>query len=57
MRVPRRLYSVQARHLLDQLAQVVARLPSPGLPIGRLSAQTAGLRIRFDAGGHLPRLW
>ncbi|MEV6153002.1 TIGR02679 family protein [Nonomuraea sp. NPDC052129] len=47
---------VQARHLLDQLAQVVARLPSPGLPIGRLAAQTAGDAHALDEGRPLGTL-
>ncbi|MFG1958582.1 TIGR02679 family protein [Nonomuraea sp. NPDC049028] len=47
---------VQARHLLDQLAQVVARLPSPGLPIGRLAAQTTGDAHALDEGRPLGTL-
>lgn len=47
---------VQARHLLDQLARVVARLPSPGLPIGRLAAQTAGDAHALDEGRPLGTL-
>ncbi|MEV0346790.1 TIGR02679 family protein [Nonomuraea sp. NPDC050680] len=46
----------QARPLLDQLAQVVARLPSPGLPIGRLAAQTSGDAHALDEGRPLGTL-
>ncbi|MBT2228195.1 TIGR02679 family protein [Nonomuraea sp. NEAU-A123] len=46
----------QARHLLDQLARVVARLPSPGLPIGRLAAQTSGDAHALDEGRPLGTL-
>ncbi|MEU4225549.1 TIGR02679 family protein [Nonomuraea sp. NPDC026600] len=46
----------QARHLLDQLAGVVARLPSPGLPIGRLAAQTTGDAHALDEGRPLGTL-
>jgi uncharacterized protein (TIGR02679 family) len=46
----------QARELLDRLARVVERLPSPGLPIGRLAAQVSGDAHALDDGRPLGTL-
>lgn len=40
----------QARVLLDQVALVVGRLPSPGVPIGRLAAECCGDAHALDDG-------
>ncbi|SNR93901.1 TIGR02679 family protein [Streptosporangium subroseum] len=40
----------EARVLLDQLAEVLRRLPSPGIPIGRLAAESCGDAHALDEG-------
>ncbi|MEV6862444.1 TIGR02679 family protein [Streptosporangium subroseum] len=40
----------EARILLDQLAEVLRRLPSPGIPIGRLAAESCGDAHALDEG-------
>jgi uncharacterized protein (TIGR02679 family) len=45
-----------ARALLDRLAVVLARLPAPGLPIGRLAAETCGDAHALDDGTPLATL-
>lgn len=38
------------RALLDQVARVLVRLPSPGIPLGRLAAETCGDAHALDDG-------
>lgn len=40
----------EARPILDRLARVVRRLPSPDIPIGRLAAETCGDAHALDDG-------
>ncbi|GAA3509138.1 uncharacterized protein (TIGR02679 family) [Streptosporangium album] len=46
----------EARTLLDRLAAVLGRLPSPGIPIGRLAAETCGDAHALDDGEPLGTL-
>lgn len=45
-----------ARSVLDRLAAVLDRLPSPGVPLGRLAAETCGDAHALDAGSPLATL-
>ncbi|MEU9890145.1 TIGR02679 family protein [Sphaerisporangium sp. NPDC051011] len=56
--VVRRLASTaeEARRLLDPLTEVITRLPSPGLPLGRLAAETCGDAHALDEGRPLATL-
>lgn len=40
----------QAQHLLAQVAEVLRRLPSPGIPVGRLAAECCGDAHALDDG-------
>ncbi|HEU5421356.1 MAG TPA: TIGR02679 family protein [Streptosporangiaceae bacterium] len=40
----------QAQHLLAQVAKVLRRLPSPGIPVGRLAAECCGDAHALDDG-------
>jgi uncharacterized protein (TIGR02679 family) len=46
----------EARTSLDRLAAVLARLPAPGLPLGRLAAETCGDAHALDEGRPLATL-
>ncbi|MDX3106713.1 TIGR02679 family protein [Nonomuraea angiospora] len=46
----------EARTLLDRLAAVLERLPSPGTPLGRFSAETCGDAHGLDEGRPLATL-
>ncbi|RIQ19470.1 TIGR02679 family protein [Jiangella rhizosphaerae] len=50
--VVRRLVTepVAARHVLDAVARVVSRLPSTGVPLGRLAAEACGDAHALDEG-------
>ncbi|WP_424535541.1 TIGR02679 family protein [Sphaerisporangium viridialbum] len=46
----------EARRLLDPLTEVITRLPSPGLPLSRLAAETCGDAHALDEGRPLATL-
>ncbi|WP_326637583.1 TIGR02679 family protein [Streptosporangium sp. NBC_01755] len=46
----------EARVLLDRLAEVLRRLPHPGIPIGRLAAESCGDAHALDEGRPLATL-
>jgi uncharacterized protein (TIGR02679 family) len=46
----------EARTMLGALTRIVARLPAPGLPIGRLAAETCGDAHALDEGRPLATL-
>ncbi|WP_214109183.1 TIGR02679 family protein [Acrocarpospora catenulata] len=46
----------EARPLLDHLTSILARLPAPGLPLGRLAAETCGDAHALDEGRPLATL-
>ncbi|PZG44123.1 TIGR02679 family protein [Spongiactinospora gelatinilytica] len=48
--------AAEARPMLGALAAILARLPSPGLPLGRLAAETCGDAHGLDEGRPLATL-